>query len=344
MMTGFPTIWAALAAAWALMQPVAEPVTGPVTGPVAEPVTEPVTGPVTGPVYEQIPVPGSVASVEVVDGEAEGPGVDGPGIETADELLDALEASNAGLRGASVKQFRLTVLSDLDMELFQRVGTLAYDAGLAPGRAEDGGADGGVERERSPRFALRFTHRLLGRRVEEDVEVHVFDGVYRVEQHPGEGLFIRERMSPPGEALAIARAGLPFWVPFGHKKADVLAQFEVELVASNDGLTAGRVRPELKDVLAQLEERVRGCYQLRLVPRAGVREELDTAEVRLWYDGSTLLPVAAKTIDLDFDEKVVDLRGVELNAEFAEGEFDVSLPGAEDGVWTTVEDRPWRGA
>lgn len=235
-------------------------------------------------------------------------------ITDSGSLLDALEGVDIERLTATIRYTRIFSLAG-DMQV--RTGKLAF---------EDRGEDGSGKR-----FAVRFDQLIVGQRIEDETKRFVFDGQWLVEELPAEKLFVKRQVAPPGaefDPLKIGEGPMP--IPIGQKKADILGRFDAELLAPSEGLEEGALVAFAAD-----------AWQLRLVPKDP--EDADMEEVRVWYAKGSLLPVMARTIDLDGDESIVQLLNQETggDASVEADLFDVTAPAPGAGWDVRIE--PWRG-
>lgn len=239
--------------------------------------------------------------------------------ESADELLEVLEETGVERLSADVRYTRLFALAG---DTQTRTGVLMFEQ---------------TEREDAAalrRFAVAFDLLIVGRRKESETKRFVFDGEWLVEELPGEKLFIKRQIAAPGtttDPLAIGEGPMP--LPIGQKKDAILERFHATIVEAEDGLDA--------DSLRMFVTRGAGSVQLRLIPKDV--EELGVEEIRLWYDLESLLPRLTRTVDLDGDESIVQLLGVQTGEDAAvrDDSFDVTTPAVGSGWDVRVE--PWRG-
>lgn len=269
-----------------------------------------------------------------------------PMFASAEELLDALETADEGLR---------TLQSDLS---YIRVKALAATVESRFGRmyfvsepAPDGGRD-------QRRFALDFTRTVTGDTPDDSRTVLLFDGRRLHEKDYAGKLMIVRHVVDPNDPDAEARDPLrlgegPLPIPIGQKKADILARYTAELV---EDLTAGLETPEDPletevQMYPSFRSQVTGkdgtkadrTVQLRLISRGSDAEFTD---IRLWYrrsggegegghggEGGRLLPFLAKAIGADGDISIFQLTRVQVNEPLSRGGEDAMSTRAPAG-WT----------
>ncbi len=88
----------------------------------------------------------------------------------------------------------------------------------------------------NPRFLIRFDRFEQEGAVREKREWHAFDGAWYTEARESTKTIIRRQIVRPGETVEVFRLGQgPFPLPFGQKKAEILAQFHVRLLPATPG-------------------------------------------------------------------------------------------------------------
>ncbi len=237
-------------------------------------------------------------------------------IETADELLAALESAGEAIRRLSADiGYEKTFAIQGDTQI--RSGKIVFES--LPG--ETGSAP-------ARRFGITFDRLQVGERVEDEeieyLEQIIFDGEWLAEVHPLEKQFIRRQVVAPGERWDPLRVGEgPFPIPIQQKRQDILARFVAELVEGVEALEA----PKLQAVAQK-------SYQLKLTPREDAGEQ-ELREIRIWYDKETLLPRIARTVNRAEDVSLVMLKNMRLNEEAEVSEAELSTqPPADLHGWT----------
>ena len=247
--------------------------------------------------------------------------------DSADALLDAIESADSGIR---------ELTADL---LYKRDFALAGDRQLRIGSLSFINRPAGETGQRNRRFAVLFSHLIIGERQEADGRTFVFDGQWLIERIPGERLMLKRQVAPPGADFDPLRVGEgPLPLPLGQKKADMLANYEVSMPEPNEGI-AGR---DDEVTLRQFVDST-NAVQLKLVPKPDRIEDDPFDEIRLWYTprASGVVPAMAMTLNKTGDEVVVQLINVRLNEEATidEAVFDDEAP-----VGWEVDVTPYRGA
>ncbi len=246
-----------------------------------------------------------------------------PDVQTADDLLGALEKADAGIDTLSA-----TVV-------YERFFKLSGDRHIRRGRLYfRQGAQG--EAPRRPRaFGVHFDTLLVDMRLSDDPQIFVFDGVWFVEKRPAEKRFTKREVAREGDAFDPLKVGEgPMPLPIGQKAADIKAKYRAELLDPTDGLS---------------EEQIAGLqflsktWQLRLTPhpiavepgKPRPREEFK--EIRLWYQRDTLLPRLARTSSRSGDESFVVLLDLVVNSLLPPEALDASEPPAAERWDVQVE-------
>ncbi len=235
---------------------------------------------------------------------------------TAEDLLGALESADADLRSLSC-QLLWTKTFDLGEDRHTRNGRLYY----VDSRKE--APSGGTRK-----FAIHIDETIIGERKETKKEQYVFDGARLVERHPDDKRLVVYELKSEGQAYDPLKIGEgPIPLPIGQKRADILARFDVELLAPEKDLGGA----DEADT-ARLVAFVQGAYQLRLTPKADQQASMNFTEIRLWYKRGTrgggdahLLPRMARTVDRKKDVDLVQLVGVKTNQKVDET-FDATAP------------------
>lgn len=253
---------------------------------------------------------------------------------TADDLLRALERADADLVTLTA-----SVVHDLEAgfegDRQVRVGTMKFRVDpREPGRPP------------LRRFAVEFRTLYVGRRVEEDPRLYVFDGTILAEMFPKDRLCIRRQVVGPGEDFDPLRIGQgPLPIPIGQRREEILARFEAELLPADSGLAASdpeKLSGDEREQATRLTRFVAGTQQLRLTPRPGADERADFAEIRLWYrrEGETrrLLPVMVRAVKATDsgepgDTTTVQLLEIRVNERAPVGPelFNTAIPEGWDG-------------
>ncbi|MDY7109424.1 MAG: hypothetical protein SYC29_12380 [Planctomycetota bacterium] len=201
-------------------------------------------------------------------------------------LLDTLERSADDLR-AFTASIHYVVEDALLGEKVIRKGELVY-------RADPEGG------EKS--FAILFESRIANGRKRDQLKHYVFSGGWFVEVDHDEKLFIKRQVVAEGEEYDPLKLGEgPFPLPVGQERAEVLARFQVSLLALPETGPLAKLRGETP---------VDG---LRLIPRPGSQAAEDIARIDLFYDRDTHLPIGIDLIETNGDRKTARLGNLKRN-------------------------------
>lgn len=188
-------------------------------------------------------------------------------------LLDRLEKA-----GTELKTFESRVIyrraDDLTGDEQTRLGSILF-----MNRHED----------QPTRFLVDFQQMLVGNALRERVRQYAFDGVWLVERHPDEKVFIKRQLVAPGQTIDPLKLGEgPIPIPLGQKRNDVILNYRVARITPPS--------PEAKEAdpaLRRLPDEVIG---LNLTPR-NARDDDEPNSVQLWYHPESLLPLLIRTAE-----------------------------------------------
>jgi hypothetical protein len=153
----------------------------------------------------------------------------------------------------------------------------------------------------------------------------VFHGGWLFEFDDARHQLIARELVAPGEQLDPLRIGEgPVPIPIGQKKDEVLRRFEVQMAPLPE-------QPLLK--------RLVNIQGLVMRPKLNAGVDPDLAEIYVWYDLGTLMPVAVAATTKGGDQKILLLTKLELNKE-----LDVTAKAllATDPPATTEKGAAWR--
>lgn len=221
-----------------------------------------------------------------------------PAFTTADELLDAVSASDAKINTLQTTIRYETVQALLD-DTQVRKGTAVLS--ISPDR-------------NLKQFRVSFTQFISSRGIEEQSRDYIFDGHYLVERLNEEKHFIKREVVRPGQEVDPLAIDGPLPLPIGQTKALILKRFTATLLDRES---------------SEASARLAGCYRLRLSAR---RADDDLETVDLWYHPQTLLPGRALITQRGGDTVQVDLANTTINtAEIKPEEFSTATPSLKDG-------------
>jgi hypothetical protein len=222
-----------------------------------------------------------------------------------DKILTRLEEREVHDLRAKVK-WELTYVVEEQEEPDRKFGTIWYKAGKPVAR-----------------FKVHFDTKIVGTSKRKLDEEHLFDGRWYVELQSRTKMVTRREIRREGEKSNPYKLGEgAFPLPFGQKKADILAEFEVERLAEKVG------DPPATD-------------HLRLTPRPNTTTGRTYKSLEFWvartgaHAGLPVKVLAGKKggtgtvksyITITFSE-------IELNSGFARNVFKIELPnGYEESV------------
>lgn len=158
----------------------------------------------------------------------------------------------------------------------------------------------------------------------EDKQSFTFDGTWLLETREDGKFFVKRRIVAPGVIKDPVRIGEgPFPLPVGQRKMDMLERFNITIVQPLDQA------PEKPDALRALLSK---CIQLRLVPKVDTPGARDFREIRLWYRATDLMPIFAKTVNLDDSSSEVFLILKDgWDKPVSPAVFSTTPPPAEEG-------------
>lgn len=255
--------------------------------------------------------------IPVVAPEASKTPFTGP-INTADDLLRALETADADLKSLRADIWWSKVWGDGVSDRHVRTGTIEFQDERSPGD------EAGSKR----RFAALFKTLIIGERRTDEPKEYVFDGKRLMEKMPAQKKATVLIEVEPGTVVDPMRLGKgPIPIPIGQRREDILSRFEAKLLPGDQDLQ-GEDDAETEE----LKKFAANSMQLLLIPK----DEKDKyKEVRLWYRrGSAakgdpqLLPRMARAVSRSGggDVDLVRLIGVKTNAPVDAKTFDTSVP------------------
>ncbi len=202
-------------------------------------------------------------------------------------MLAALETA-----GDSIRTFRANVIYD-------RVDAISENRERRTGRIALAQPAGDA---RARTLALQFDQLIdASGHASPETQRYVFTGGWLLEFDDARRQLIARELVPPGERLDPLRIGEgPVPIPIGQKKDEVLRRFAVSFAP-----------PPTEPLLKRLEN-IQGLA-LHPKPNAGVDAEL--GDIRVWYDTTTLMPVAVAATTKGGDRKILLLSKIELNQD-----------------------------
>ncbi|MFG0244914.1 MAG: outer membrane lipoprotein carrier protein LolA [Phycisphaerales bacterium JB052] len=246
---------------------------------------------------------------------------------TPAQLLSALAKKDTETTTLS-GDVRYTIIRALENDRQMRTGQLAIRNG------------DNTDSTHSRKYAVRFHTLEMDQRRQEIDEQYIFDGRWFVERLPNEKQFNKRELVPEGQTLDPMELmrDAPFWVSLGRDQDRLLASYNAELRATDDGLIDNPDFPELR-WFTELPH-VTGTTQLMLTPKPGSGFEDDWEWVRIWTNPETLLPTLYIKADWTGDLQIVELFKARTNEDIPASVFDTTTPDARSG-WR-VQISNWR--
>ncbi len=244
------------------------------------------------------------ASTYINDDQQETEAIDTT-IETADQLLDALEAASEKLADFSAS-IRYTKEQGLMGEVQVRTGTIDFQQ---------------VQDSNTRKFFVHFDELRIGNAVSKESRDYIFDGRYLVERLNDEHQFIKREVVKTGQDFDPFALDGPFPLPIGQAKKAILKRFDAQLL-----------EPETNG-------RLQGFPHLRLNARNAEVEDSNEniLGVELWYDPATWLPLKAIVTETNGDISQVELAKVQINTGLSADRFSTQTPPTSDGWHITID-------
>ena len=231
--------------------------------------------------------------------------------ETPESMLDALEKA-----GDTISTFRANVIYD-------RVDAVSENRERRTGQIVLTQKAGELK---SRKLAIMFDQLIdASGHATTERQRFVFDGGWLFEFDDQRHQLIARELVPPGEQLDPLRIGEgPIPIPIGQKKDQVCQRFEVKFAAQP-------VEPLLK--------RLENIQGLALHPKKNAGVDPDLGDICVWYDLTTLMPVAVTAMTKGGDEKILLLTKIEVNKP-----LDDSATGllATEPPTSTTNGAAWR--
>lgn len=182
------------------------------------------------------------------------------------------------------------------------------------------------------RFALYFDEVVNDDgRSTKAVDHWIYSDGWLCEQDHRNRSFTKRQIVPPGKSfdpLALGEGPIP--LPIGQRRADVLAQFEVEETGVPDDIP----------LLGSL----RNVAGLRLVPKAGTDLAKSTASFEIFYDRTSLAPTGIVVREKNGNRSVARISAPVVNGEVkAEDRALLEIPDPDPKEWA-IDVRPWKTA
>ena len=214
------------------------------------------------------------------------------------QVLDALDA-----RGRSLEQFVADVtLSELDE---------ATQAG-----SERSGRVWYHKRQGNDRIRVVFEQKAEGRFNKPEKLEYLLEGGWLVDRDYRRAIEVKRQVLRPGEKINLLKLGEgPFPLPIGQPKEDVHREFEVS-----------KGDPAL--------EGPQGTWHVALKPREGTRLARKFAQIDVWVDPQSQMPVRIEALDAnETTRRTTELKNIRVNPQPSLGDKDFTLPKIDENKW-----------
>jgi outer membrane lipoprotein-sorting protein len=215
-----------------------------------------------------------------------------------DRVLDALDA-----RGRSLNQFSadvtLTEIDEATQHDSQRTGKVWYQ-----------------KRSGNDRIRVTFDKKVEGRFSKPEKLEYLLDGGWLVDRDYRRSIEVKRQVLRPGEKINLLKLGEgPFPLPIGQPKEEVHKEFEVS-----------KGDPSLQGP--------KGAAHIALKPREGTRLARKFAQIDVWVDPQTQMPVRIEALDVnEVTRRTTELKNIRVNPEPALGDRDFALPKVDANKW-----------
>jgi hypothetical protein len=220
------------------------------------------------------------------------------GDASVDAVLDALDA-----RGRSMNQFVADV-------------TLAENDEATQAGSERSGRVWYHKRQGNDRIRVTFDQKIEGRFSKPDKIEYLLDGGWLVDRDYKRAIEVKRQVLRPGEKINLLKLGEgPFPLPIGQPKEDVHREF---IVTKGDPAMEGP----------------KGASHIALKPREGTRLAKKFAQIDVWVEPQTQMPVRIEALDAnETTRRTTELRNIKVNPEPPLGDQDFALPKVDESKW-----------
>jgi outer membrane lipoprotein-sorting protein len=221
-----------------------------------------------------------------------------PADAEVDRTLDALDA-----RGRNLDQFvadvTLTETDESTQLESQRTGRVWYH-----------------KRQGNDRIRVTFDQKAEGRFSKPEKLEYLLEGGWLVDRDYRRSIEVKRQVLRPGEKINLLKLGEgPFPLPIGQPKEEVHREFEVS-----------KGDPAL--------EGPKGASHVALKPREGTRLARKFAQIDVWVDPKTQMPVRIEALDVnESTRRTTELKNIRVNPEPALGDGDFTLPKVDENKW-----------
>jgi outer membrane lipoprotein-sorting protein len=217
---------------------------------------------------------------------------------SVDEVLDALDSRGRSLSGF-VADVTLSENDEATQAESRRTGRVWYQ-----------------KRQGDDRIRVTFDQKAEGRFSKPDKVEYLLDGGWLVDRDYRRLIEVKRQVLRPGEKVNLLKLGEgPFPLPIGQPKEEVHKEFEV---SKGDPALVGP----------------KGAPHVALKPREGTRLARKFAQIDVWVDPQTGMPVRIEALDAnETTRRTTELKNIRVNPEPALGDRDFSLPKIDEGKW-----------
>jgi len=217
---------------------------------------------------------------------------------SVDQVLDALD-----VRGRNLEQFvadvTLTEVDEATQLESERTGRVWYQ-----------------KRSGNDRIRVTFDKKAQGKFDRPEKLEYLLDGGWLIDRDYRRSIEVKRQVMRPGEKINLLKLGEgPFPLPIGQPKEDVHKQFEV---GKGDAALGGP----------------KGAPHVALKPREGTRLARKFAQIDVWVDPQTQMPIRIDALDAnETTRRTTELRNVRVNPNPALADRDFALPNIDENKW-----------
>ena len=217
---------------------------------------------------------------------------------SVDAVLDMLDA-----RGRTLDQFVADVtLSEIDEATqaeSRRTGRVWYH-----------------KRQGNDRIRVVFDQKAEGRFMRPDKVEYLLESGWLIDRDYRRSIEVKRQVLRPGEKINLLKLGEgPFPLPIGQPKEDVHREFEV---SKGDPALEGPA----------------GTSHIALKPREGTRLARKFAQIDVWVDPQSQMPVRIEALDAnETTRRTTELKNIRVNPQPPLSDKDFTLPRIEESNW-----------
>jgi hypothetical protein len=172
------------------------------------------------------------------------------------------------------------------------------------------------KRQGNDRIRVTFDQKAEGRFSKPEKLEYLLDGGWLVDRDYKRAIEVKRQVLRPGEKINLLKLGEgPFPLPIGQPKEDVHREF---IVSKGDPAMEGP----------------KGASHIALKPREGTRLAKKFAQIDVWVDPQTQMPVRIEALDAnETTRRTTELRNIKVNPEPPLGDQDFALPKVDESKW-----------